>query len=121
MSHIMSKKYSAVNEVWRDNALCKEVGVDIFFADTEAGTKTQANKNKTAKEMCSKCKVQSACLSYALDNEINYGIWGGFTGRERNSIRTIFNDTKPYSIPLINTIINKTIPIIKSENIKTNS
>ena len=68
--------------------------------------------------MCSKCKVQSACLSYALNNEINYGIWGGFTGRERNSIRTIFNN-ESYSVSLVNTIINKTIPIIKSQNVKT--
>jgi len=114
----MSKKYSHIEEVWRDNALCKEIGVDMFFADTETGVKTQANKNKLAKEMCSKCKVQSACLSYALNNEINYGIWGGFTGRERNSIRTIFNN-ESYSVSLVNTIINKTIPIIKSQNVKT--
>ena len=111
----MTKYYSVVSELWRDRASCKEVGVDIFFAETEHRTKEQANKNKTAKLMCSKCKAQSECLSYALNNKIEHGIWGGFTSRERKNICTIFK-LKSYTIPLTKTIINKTIANIKEKN-----
>lgn len=116
----MAKYYSNISELWRDDAACKEIGVDIFFADTEHKSKQQINSTQIAKQICSKCKTQAVCLSYALNNEIEYGIWGGFTGRERKNIRTIF-DLKLYSAPLMNTIVNKTISMIKIENKKNNS
>jgi WhiB family redox-sensing transcriptional regulator len=111
----MTKYYSVVSELWRDKASCKEVGVDIFFAETEQRTREQINKSKIAKAMCSQCKVQAECLSYALNNKIDYGIWGGFTSRERKNICTIFK-LKSYTTPLTKTIINKTIANIKEQN-----
>ena len=33
--------------------------------------------------MCSGCPVRFECLAEALDNRIEWGVWGGMTERER--------------------------------------
>ncbi len=39
-----------------------------------------------AKEICRKCPVIAECLADALDNRIEYGVWGGMTERERRAM-----------------------------------
>ena len=64
---------------WRDLAACKDKDTDLFFPE-------DASKNpigvtirvRAAKAICATCPVQDACYSYALDNNIYYGIWGGY-------------------------------------------
>jgi WhiB family redox-sensing transcriptional regulator len=36
-----------------------------------------------AKQMCAGCPVRQDCFSYAIDNELRHGIWGGLTEAER--------------------------------------
>jgi WhiB family redox-sensing transcriptional regulator len=36
-----------------------------------------------AQEVCHSCPVQWTCLTWALRNEVNDGIWGGSTEAER--------------------------------------
>lgn len=43
-----------------------------------------------AKEICNECPVMVECLNYALHHE-SYGIWGGLTERERQTMRRIRN------------------------------
>lgn len=43
-----------------------------------------------AKRICSECSVVDECLNYALHHE-SYGIWGGLTERERQTMRRIRN------------------------------
>ena len=43
-----------------------------------------------AKQICRKCSVLTSCLNYALHHE-SYGIWGGLTERERQTMRRIKN------------------------------
>lgn len=97
-------------EEWRDIAKCKRHPLDIFFFETENGRYSTKKINK-AREFCSDCKVQSECLSYALNENIEHGVWGGFSSRERNAIKKVYNVTD-YSqiVPLV---INKTITQIK--------
>lgn len=40
-----------------------------------------------AKNICAGCPVRNLCLEYALDNEEDFGIWGGLTPRERRMVR----------------------------------
>ncbi|MFY0409713.1 WhiB family transcriptional regulator [Solicola sp. PLA-1-18] len=44
-----------------------------------------AEQNR-AKQMCTGCPVRAECLSEALDNEIEWGVWGGMTERERRAL-----------------------------------
>ena len=41
-----------------------------------------AEQNK-AKQLCAGCPVRTECLAEALDNQIEWGVWGGMTERER--------------------------------------
>lgn len=65
---------------WHDKALCKGV-THIFFS--ERGS----NNVHYAKELCSKCEVSSECLNYAITNNIKYGIWAGYSYRQRLKIK----------------------------------
>ena len=56
--------------------LCKEIDPDLWYP--EKGGPTQ-----DAKQVCRRCPVQLACLQYALDNDERFGVWGGFSERER--------------------------------------
>ena len=40
-----------------------------------------------AKRVCADCVVRVECLTYALDNSLDHGIWGGLTELERRRIR----------------------------------
>lgn len=66
-------------EDWRENALCAQVDNDIFFPEKGGST-------KDAKTLCKECPVRVACLSWALDNDEKYGIWGGHSERERHKL-----------------------------------
>ena len=44
-----------------------------------------AEQNK-AKQLCSGCPVRTECLAEALDHQIEWGVWGGMTERERRAL-----------------------------------
>lgn len=101
-------------EEWRDSAKCKKQPLETFFFETENG-RYSTRKIQLAREFCSGCDVQIECLSYALNENIEHGIWGGFSSRERNTIKRIhkvvdYSDVAPY-------LINKPLKIIKNSNI----
>jgi hypothetical protein len=64
------------DEDWRERALCAEVDPELFFSD-------QGVPPTEAKSICARCDVQSECLEWALDNDEEFGIFGGLTPRER--------------------------------------
>jgi len=39
-----------------------------------------------AKQVCMGCPVIAECLADALDNQTEFGIWGGMTERERRAL-----------------------------------
>jgi len=70
---------------WMNDARCTEIGGEPFFP--EYGEKTEEAKN-----VCSRCPVQTECLTYALTIENTgvwsvIGIWGGTTPEERRQIK----------------------------------
>jgi len=46
---------------------------------------TGAAQNR-AKAVCMGCPVRTECLSDALDNRVEFGVWGGMTERERRAL-----------------------------------
>ncbi|MEU5692415.1 WhiB family transcriptional regulator [Actinosynnema sp. NPDC020468] len=44
-------------------------------------------EQRRAKLVCLGCPVRTECLAEALDNRIEYGVWGGMTERERRALR----------------------------------
>jgi WhiB family redox-sensing transcriptional regulator len=39
-----------------------------------------------AKSVCRGCPVRTECLADALDNKVEFGVWGGLTERERRAL-----------------------------------
>ncbi len=39
-----------------------------------------------AKRICRNCPVRLDCLAEALDHRLEFGVWGGFTERERRNL-----------------------------------
>jgi WhiB family redox-sensing transcriptional regulator len=67
---------------WMDDAICRDLATDVFFADSDA-----PKKSTVAKAICSACPVREDCLDYAIRNCELYGIWGGTTATERRFLR----------------------------------
>ncbi len=67
---------------WMDDAKCRDLATDVFFADSDA-----PKKSAVAKAICSACPVREDCLDYAIRNCELYGIWGGTTASDRKFLR----------------------------------
>ncbi|QDQ14694.1 WhiB family transcriptional regulator [Streptomyces spectabilis] len=65
---------------WQEQALCAQTGPDFFFPDPGSSV-------REAKRICRLCDMRSACLAYALDNDERFGVWGGLSEKERQSLR----------------------------------
>jgi len=51
----------------------------LFFSEN-------AKKQAKAKALCSECSVIDKCLQFALDQKIEFGIFGGKTAQERKAL-----------------------------------
>jgi WhiB family transcriptional regulator, redox-sensing transcriptional regulator len=81
---------------WQDDAYCRDSGID-FFPENSFNTKAIP-----AIAMCEACPVKDRCLEFAMNNNINWGIWGGKTAPNRRSIKRqryprYGNDIRPSS------------------------
>ena len=64
-------------EDWAMRAKCRGTA-DALFAE--------AADQKRARSLCMGCPVRLECLAEALDNRIEWGVWGGMTERERRAL-----------------------------------
>lgn len=46
----------------------------------------EGKDQKRVRSVCTRCPVRVRCLVEALDNRIEWGIWGGMTERERRQV-----------------------------------
>jgi WhiB family transcriptional regulator, redox-sensing transcriptional regulator len=63
---------------WRANAACNGDDPDELFV--------RGAEQRKAKLVCVACPVRTECLAEALDNRIEFGVWGGMTERERRAL-----------------------------------
>ena len=65
---------------WMQDAACRGVDPDLFYPERGADT-------TKPKGICRGCPVRGDCIDYALINVEKFGIWGGFSERERRALR----------------------------------
>jgi len=65
---------------WAARANCLGVDPGLFFPE-------RGGDSEAPKRVCRGCTVREECLEYALANGERFGIWGGFSERERRNIR----------------------------------
>ncbi len=63
---------------WTTSAACRTTDPDELFV--------QGAAQNRAKAICLACNVRTECLADALDNQIEFGVWGGMTERERRAL-----------------------------------
>src|SRR5687767_13241908 len=63
---------------WPSLAACRNGDPDALFV--------QGAEQNVAKRICRSCPVRMECLADALDNRIEFGVWGGMTERERRAL-----------------------------------
>lgn len=61
---------------WHKRAVCRGVGWENW----------SNLPDERCKEACADCPVRTACLSFALDFEPAFGVWGGMTFEERTQL-----------------------------------
>ena len=64
-------------EDWAVAANCRGTG-DVLFAEGAA--------QRRVRILCEDCPVRRECLAEALDDRIEWGVWGGMTERERRAL-----------------------------------
>lgn len=72
---------------WMANAACHGIG-DMFYVENNADESLAL----AAKRVCALCPVRLECLSYALERNERWGIWGGATASERMKMRKHHQD-----------------------------
>jgi WhiB family redox-sensing transcriptional regulator len=65
------------NANWAAAAACQGNSDALFVKGAE---------QNRAKLVCGSCSVRAECLAEALDNRIEWGVWGGMTERERRAL-----------------------------------
>jgi WhiB family redox-sensing transcriptional regulator len=63
---------------WVSKALCKTTDPDELFVRGAAQRK--------AAVICRHCPVMQECGADALDNKVEFGVWGGMTERQRRAL-----------------------------------
>jgi len=63
---------------WAERAACRTSDPEDLFVSGAA--------QHRAKRICASCPVRMECLTEALDNGLEFGVWGGLTERERRSL-----------------------------------
>ena len=64
---------SQMDTTWMSEGKCREVDPELFFPSDGVGV-------IKARKVCAQC------LEYALDNQIEHGVWGGASERERRRL-----------------------------------
>ena len=65
---------------WVSGAACAVTTLppDALFVEGAA--------QREARAVCTGCPVRLECLADALDNRMDFGVWGGMTERERRAL-----------------------------------
>ncbi|PDQ35515.1 MAG: hypothetical protein B5766_05470 [Candidatus Lumbricidophila eiseniae] len=73
---------------WRDYAACTDKPAEMFFPG-------KGQPTKPARQVCASCDVREQCLQWALENDEQFGIWGGTSQQERRRLQRKSQQSRP--------------------------
>lgn len=76
--HSSVRSADAARNEWVSKASCRVIDPDKLFEPGAA--------QRRAASICRHCPVMLECAADALDNRIEFGVWGGMTERERRAL-----------------------------------
>jgi len=74
---------------WRIAARCRTRDAEELFVT--------GARQREARQLCRPCPVRAECLAHALDQRIEFGVWGGMTERERRALLRSRPDVRSWS------------------------
>jgi WhiB family redox-sensing transcriptional regulator len=80
---------SADRHAWVLKAKCRSTDPEELFVSGAA--------QKEAAAICQNCSVMAECLAEALDNQLEWGVWGGMTERQRRKLRRRYPEVVSWS------------------------
>lgn len=83
---------SLAYQEWSLRAKCQGTADALFV---------EGAQQKKARQVCRGCAVRSNCLAEALDNRIEWGVWGGMTERERRHLLKVRSDVASWASLLL--------------------
>ena len=75
---ISPRPVDAEERAWVREALCKDTDPDELFV--------RGSAQRKAAVICRHCPVMQECAADALDNKVEFGVWGGMTERQRRAL-----------------------------------
>lgn len=77
---------------WMNDAKCRGMSSELFFGKEYEGRQRHrpsltSIEVRRAKAICAICPVMQECFEFAMENDEEYGIWGGTTKSERQRFR----------------------------------
>ncbi|WP_421843614.1 WhiB family transcriptional regulator [Mycobacterium sp.] len=77
-NNVVSSADAEERIAWVSKALCRTTDPDELFVRGAAQRK--------AAVICRHCPVMQECGADALDNKVEFGVWGGMTERQRRAL-----------------------------------
>jgi WhiB family redox-sensing transcriptional regulator len=71
---------------WQLEAACRGMDSEVFFHPDGQRGAARAQREQRAKQICATCPVLQQCREHALSVREPYGVWGGLTEDERETI-----------------------------------
>jgi WhiB family redox-sensing transcriptional regulator len=76
----------ADNWEWQYDGACNGVDPEAFFLEPSTRGKSKREKEQKAIAICKTCPVKQVCLEHALSIPEYFGVWGGMTEDQRQTI-----------------------------------
>ncbi|MER8185078.1 WhiB family transcriptional regulator [Kitasatospora sp. NPDC094015] len=71
---------------WQTEAACRGADSSLFFHPPGERGGPHDDRDEAAKQVCAGCPVRAQCLEYALAAREPYGVWGGLSEDERQTL-----------------------------------
>jgi WhiB family transcriptional regulator, redox-sensing transcriptional regulator len=80
---------------WMGQGKCRDMNPALFFPSDWIGV-------QSAQRICADCTVRLPCLTYALANRVDDGVWGGTSERQRKRLLRQHRSTRAVCAELSN-------------------
>lgn len=79
--------FSRSDWAWTERAACRDEDLTLFFGRDHETRGERDIREAIAKDICDACPVRAECLTEALREPGQYGVWGGLSPDERTAQR----------------------------------
>ena len=74
---------------WQADAACRGTDTSNFYHPENERGPSRVRREMRAKAVCARCPVVTNCLRWALAAREPYGVWGGLSTEERETMLTL--------------------------------